>query len=37
MHMPGATQVLKPIRIDNGDLEHICTWLRVFYDILGNY
>ena len=23
------------LRIDNGDLEHMCTQLRVFYDILG--
>ena len=25
------------LRIDNGDLEHICTQLRVFSDILGIY
>ena len=23
------------LRIDNGDLEHMCTWLRVFFNILG--
>ena len=23
------------LRIDNGDLEHMCTWLCVFSDILA--